>query len=108
MIEAWILHLKGYPGTMYAKHLRKHTRVMIWYSFVLSITHTIICWLLLSQKTIGASLITKLRQFKGHKVKVSCSDIIIGREQERQGNELSKNPNLSSVHDLLESDWELL
>ncbi|RWW81211.1 hypothetical protein BHE74_00010419 [Ensete ventricosum] len=60
------------------------------------------------KKTLGASLITKLRQFKGHKVKNSCSDIIIGREQERQGNELSKNPNLSSVHDLLESDWELL
>lgn len=35
MIEAWILHLKDYPGTTYAKHLRKHTRVMIWYRFVL-------------------------------------------------------------------------
>ncbi|CAL9777206.1 unnamed protein product [Musa acuminata subsp. burmannicoides] len=59
------------------------------------------------KKKLGASLITKLRQFKGHKVKNSCCDIV-GRERDRQGNELLKNPNLSSVHDSLESDWELL
>lgn len=59
------------------------------------------------QKKLGTSLITKLRQFKGHKVKNSCCDIV-GREQDRQGNELLKNPKLSSVHDSLESDWELL
>lgn len=59
------------------------------------------------KKKLGASLITKLRQFKGHKVKNSYCDIV-GRERDRQGNELLKNPNLSSVPDSLESDWELL
>lgn len=63
--------------------------------------------LVISQKKLGASLITKLRQFKGHKVKNSYCDVV-GRERDRQGNELLKNPNLSSVHDSLESDWELL